>query len=1484
MSGANKSLCDGPLRACLSWGATNSPSSPTSPSDQPTHNPAPPPNVRQEPPTPVIPMINPAQPTTDLEPEPKQPAWQSDAWQAFGTALKALETAVAIFPPLKDAVSGLLECTMKLKIAKENREEYDRLASDLTNLAHTLHNHIPKSGPGRMPYSIGNVSRAINEQIIYINQQQNRSELTRSIQALDDEAGVIGCYRRIESIFRQLQTDVSLSVWDVVHEQLMETRLKELNPVHDAKYNAGLPTGMHRSGCTPNTRVKILEEAVTWSKKPDSQTIYWMNGMAGTGKTTIAYSLCKQLEQSRQLGACFFFSRSSPDCRDVNRVVPTIAYQLARFSNPYQNELCKVLSDNPDVARSGVPVQFEQLISGPLSKVKAAIPTDVIVVIDALDECSDARGTQFMLELIFRHAKSLPVKFFVTSRPEPWITSKVFGSEDMYRFVLHLHNVETSLVKEDIRRYLEVELGPIDVKTEEIDHLTAQAGCLFIFAATVVRYIEPSDPAADHKRRLVAMLGAQVVVEGKAYEQLDEIYSAILSQALLNVKGNEGDTRRLVLEAVVMAKEPMAVSTLAELTGLEDEDVQRALLPLRSVLQVTIDAKIVSTLHASFPDFMLSPERSRQFYCNAPKQNACMATRCFAIMKNSLKFNICGLETSARFDKDVPDLEARVKAAISPGLFYACLYWGSHVHGSESSMTIADMLSDFLHHRLLFWMEVLNLKDCIGLASEILLQGFNTLPTNEDGLADLRAMIQDSRNFVTTYAASPTSDITPHIYLSALPLTPTMNRVRRVYWPRTTGLVNIEGNALESRESAALATWATGSGVNMLALSTDGNRVVSGHDGGTINVWDVSTGRRLRGPLEKHRGTVFSVALSPDGAQLASGSGDGTICISNAHTGETLVGPLEGHTDAVCYLSFSPNGLFLASCSEDYTIRIWNSHTGVPIGTALIGHHEAVMCVLFSSTGERLFSCSDDRTIRVWDWRSGTPISQLTDGHTDWIDCIALSPNEDHIASSSKDCTVRVWSVQTGRTVVGPLTGHTDRVMSVAYSSDGKRIVSGSFDRTIRVWSAENGNMVAGPFAGHGGKVYSVLFSLDGTQIISGSQDSMICVWDANYTTSKTSQENKGQSNGILSVAFSPDGARAASGSEDGTISVWDIHTGDLVLGPLKGHTGWVPSVTYALTGGCIVSCSGDCTIRTWDAETGLSLGDPITGHNDAVLAVAVSPDSRLIASGSQDFLVRLWNLPYDGGAREPLTQHTGWVWSVDFSPDGSRLVSGSFDMTVCVWDVNTNTLILTFNQHTGLVVGARFTSDGQRILSCSYDGKLLLCDATNGAVCSGPWEAYSNPVWGIAVSPDDTVAACASKDHTVGLWDIRAGASIVSRMKGHTSNVLSVEFSPDGKHVMSGSLDGTMRMWKVESAGNIKGSENSNWVVSDDGWLVDSESKPVLWVPFDLRTRFFVNFAPCSLLIHPHGSIRVNPNEIIYGDRWADCYMPSADYHSPSL
>ncbi|KAG8680545.1 hypothetical protein FRC11_002323, partial [Ceratobasidium sp. 423] len=297
------------------------PSSPTSPSESPTHDPTTqfqPGNIRQEP-APAIPM-NLVHLASSIQPVPKSATTQSDAWRAFGTALKTLEAGIGIFPPLKTAVSELLECTMHIQVSEQNRQKYDQLASDLVDLVQTLQTHLPDSKPRWMPYSIENVARSIGEQAARIKRQQDRSGLTQAIRESDDEVDIIGCYRSIEHIFRRLQADISLSIWDLAHEQRVgsqNTHLKDINPVHDARHNAGLSTDMQRRGCTPNTRVKILKEAIDWTRNPDAARIYWMNGMAGTGKTTIAYTLCKQLEESKQLGASFFCSRVISDCQNV---------------------------------------------------------------------------------------------------------------------------------------------------------------------------------------------------------------------------------------------------------------------------------------------------------------------------------------------------------------------------------------------------------------------------------------------------------------------------------------------------------------------------------------------------------------------------------------------------------------------------------------------------------------------------------------------------------------------------------------------------------------------------------------------------------------------------------------------------------------------------------------------------------------------------------------------------------------------------------------------------------------------------------------------------------------------------------------------------------------------------------------------------------------------------------------------------------------
>lgn len=503
-------------------------------------------------------------------------------------------------------------------------------------------------------------------------------------------------------------------------------RLKELAPVKLANHDSRLSAGIARRTCTINTRTAILSGLDDWSMDPNAADIYWMNGMAGTGKTTIACSFSESLEERKQLAASFFCARTVPECRDATRIIPTIAYQLARYSVPFQSALCEALGEDPDVGSKNMTKQFEQLLEQPLLKVKDAIPDNLVVVIDALDECDDMREVELLLSVLLKSVADLPMKFFVTSRPELEVYNRMLARGSSSRATLHLHEVEKSVVQADIEVYLREELEFMSPTPAQIEELARRSGNLFIYAATLVRCIRSRKPQTDPQRRLRAVLD-MTFDSTKQHATIDALYAVVLKAALdddsEDLEAEEVEDVRCVLQTVVCVQEPISIEVLAVMTGTNDEQrALSALQPLRSVLHFSEASGLVSTLHASFSDFMFDEARSKAFACNLTKHNELLARRCFNLMEAQLQFNICKLESSFVPDKKVVNLEERIKQAISPALSYACRYWGHHLRYSIYSVQLCTMLSAFLTNRLLFWMEVLNLKREINLGVEVLLR------------------------------------------------------------------------------------------------------------------------------------------------------------------------------------------------------------------------------------------------------------------------------------------------------------------------------------------------------------------------------------------------------------------------------------------------------------------------------------------------------------------------------------------------------------------------------------------------------------------------------------------------------------------------------------------------------------------------------------------------------------------------------------------
>lgn len=479
-------------------------------------------------------------------------------------------------------------------------------------------------------------------------------------------------------------------------------------------HDSSLSDVVGRRTCTPDTRQTILAEMRQWADDLDGPKVYWLDGMAGTGKTTLAYSFCTEMKLVGRLGASFFCSRADQESKDVSRIVPTIAYQLAGLLPSFREVLVRQIGEDKDIGARKIKIQFEKLIRDPLREVQASTPRGIVVVIDALDECDRRGGAQDILNALFLLAGDLPVKFLVTCRPEPGLFSALQSKDESYRSVLHLHDIESSFVQADIRTYLEAELREISLPQETLEKLVEQAGTLFIYAATAVRYIYPKDLPVDSDQRIEQLLSLASTTRTNKHKGIDDLYSAVLGAPFNNdaLEPKERENIRLVLDTAICAREPMSVAAMAGLLGLAEKEIAYALQHLRSVLHVSQGANLISTLHASFPDFMTDRERSKELCCDTESHHERLSLRCFSVMRRLLRFNICELESSFMLDEYIPGLAKRIEKAILPELFYASRYWVDHLGFVKTRDNVLSELEGFLSNQLLFWMEVLNLTRC----------------------------------------------------------------------------------------------------------------------------------------------------------------------------------------------------------------------------------------------------------------------------------------------------------------------------------------------------------------------------------------------------------------------------------------------------------------------------------------------------------------------------------------------------------------------------------------------------------------------------------------------------------------------------------------------------------------------------------------------------------------------------------------------------
>ncbi|QRV98317.1 Vegetative incompatibility protein HET-E-1 [Ceratobasidium sp. AG-Ba] len=1067
-------------------------------------------------------------------PDPAQVV-EYKGWNGLKLFAGVLGKTPDMFGPLKHAADVLVSFIDTFETAAGNHTEWQQLKSELDALFEDLRKHMDAAVPPTMTKSIENLEKGIKKETDFIEQVQKRGDIHRFLNAEQDVDEVLKCYRRIEGLFRRLSLNANIDSWKKLDELATHTYLKSLPNSEAAYYRSADSIKLNRSGCTENTRVDVLRQIHDWASGESPEKIYWLNGMAGTGKTTIAYSLCKRLEGERTLAASFFCSRQLPECRNVNKIVPTIAYQLSRYSSPFRHVISPLLQADPDVYNKPILDQFKELIFEPINKVKASLPTDLIIVIDALDECEAETGTADILDVLLSHASDLPLRFFVSSRPDEAIITRMRQTQgDGVNTEMRLHELAANIVQTDIRTYLRTQLGScMRVSEVDIDTLVERSGVLFIYASTVVRYVS-SASVVRRAKRLEKVLDVSTGSSNESTEGIDALYISILSAAYDSKALDNSDRTEmmLVLHTVISACEPLSMSAMADLLSLDSEQaVQSLLVPLLSVLRIS-ESGVVTTLHESFRDFLLQDARSGRFHCNAAQQNGRLAELCFRQIGKQVPFNICGLESSYVFDKDVRDLGERVDRIITEALFYASCYWDAHMSLTDSSKSLPEQLFRFLSERLLLWMEIMNLKDAFRRGIQMLYNMKEWSRKNSGIGKENGELLEDGWRFMSTHSSDSVLASTPHLYVSAVLFWSDKSPISRYFKSKGRVMIGDKSTAMGLRSTRPVHTIDNKCGVGCVAYSPNGEQIAAVGESDNVYIWDAHTGRQVGQPLQGHTEPVNSVAYSHDSAYIVSGSDDNTVRIWDAQTGKQIGQPLQGHTSSVYSVAYSHDSAYIVSGSGDNTVRIWDAQTGKQIGQPLRGHTSWVRSVAYSHDSAYIVSGSGDSTVRIWDAQTGKQIGQSLQGHTSLVYSVAYSHDSAYIVSGSWDKTVRIWDAQTGKQIGQPLQGHTSSVYSVAYSHDSAYIVSGSVDKTVRIWDAQTGKQIGQPLQGHTSSVYSVAYSHDSAYIVSGSGDKTVRIWDAG-TGKQVGQPLQGHTSEVNSVLCLKDGASIAHGSGD---------------------------------------------------------------------------------------------------------------------------------------------------------------------------------------------------------------------------------------------------------------------------------------------------------------------------------------------------------------
>jgi hypothetical protein len=312
----------------------------------------------------------------------------------------------------------------------------------------------------------------------------------------------------------------------------------------------------------------------------------------------------------------------------------------------------------------------------------------------------------------------------VTSRLEPTIRDMFdeIQASTSKPEVVQLHDLDRAVVREDIHRYLIHSFHDIARRVKitdwpskaQVNLLLDNADVLFIYAATVVRYI--GHRQFDPRKRLEQVLMPPGNCTQSAYRQLDGLYQDVLANAVtgaaLEVEDEPEIARRLqaMLGTVVLVLQRLSPTSISGLLNWSVLEVELTLARLAAVFIIHGDEP-VRIFHPSFADFLLDSKRciDVRLQVNGRTHHTILARHCLSVMSTLLCKDILdtGLDPLLT-NRELNDLDALVQRHIPSHLQYAACFWMNHLLESSLDEDLLKALEMFCRSHLFHWLECIS--------------------------------------------------------------------------------------------------------------------------------------------------------------------------------------------------------------------------------------------------------------------------------------------------------------------------------------------------------------------------------------------------------------------------------------------------------------------------------------------------------------------------------------------------------------------------------------------------------------------------------------------------------------------------------------------------------------------------------------------------------------------------------------------------------